>query len=412
MLHRREENLLQRCRLNFLGTIREFSSSQHYAFPMNREMAKPMELQDSGEEDYLRLALVPGVGSRILQELLQYFGSAEVVLRATLTELGQVDRVGPKVATAIREAAKSDDVHRVLEHCKGKGIRVVLPWHNDFPKMLKEIPSPPTVLFCRGEFQPQDALSIGIVGTRHATLYGRQVAESLSRGLSLAGMTIVSGLARGIDGVAHRAALDSGGRTIAFLGSCVDDVYPPEHQELAQRIVENGLLASETPPFSKPKSGVFPQRNRLISGLSVGVIIVEAAERSGALITATHAGEQGRDIFAVPGPITSRVSRGCNKLIRDGAILVQDAQDVIEHLGPLMEGAAVKPDQKVLNPRELLLNDQEKLVLQAIQTIPTDLDVVVQTCQLPVARVLSTISVLEIRGLVARSGGRSVMRKA
>jgi DNA processing protein len=194
------------------------------------------------------------------------------------------------------------------------------------------------------------------------------------------------------------------------LGSSVSDVYPVEHEPLADEIVLNGCVISETDPFSKPKAGVFPRRNRLISGMCLGVIIVEAAERSGALITATHAGEQGRDIFAVPGPVNSRMSQGCNRLIRDGAILIQDAQDVLEHLGPLFEAAQIAPDKVVRSPAELQLNEQEQSVLQAIEAIPSDLDAVIVRSGLAVSRVLSTVSALEMRGLIRRVGGRSVQR--
>jgi DNA processing protein len=201
-----------------------------------------------------------------------------------------------------------------------------------------------------------------------------------------------------------------GGRTIAFLGSSVTDIYPPEHEELANEVAQRGALISETHPFSKPKAGVFPQRNRLISGMSLGVVVVEAADRSGSLITASHAGEQGRDLFAIPGPVNSRMSRGCNRLIRDGAILVQDAQDILEHLGPLVDHAEISPDRVIHHPAELQLNPQEQQVLQAIEAIPTDLDQVIVRSGLAPSRTLSTISALEMRGIIRRTGARTVQR--
>jgi DNA processing protein len=205
--------------------------------------------------------------------------------------------------------------------------------------------------------------------------------------------------------------LNSGGRTIAVLGSSVSDIYPPEHRKLAERIAEQGLLLSETHPFAQPKAGVFPQRNRIISGISLAVVVVEAADRSGSLITASHAGEQGRDVFAVPGPATSRTSRGCNQLIRDGAVLIQDAQDVVEHLGPVAKSFPSSSGLEVKTPAELQLNDVEQAVLGAIESLPTDIDAVIARCGLPVPRVLSTLSVLELRGFILRSGGRSVARR-
>ena len=236
--------------------------------------------------DYLRLALVSGVGPRTLASLLEYFESPSEVLKATLSKLGEVERVGPKIATAIREASQSDFAANVIKKCEEQKVEILLPGDSGFPRLFQELADPPPVLFMRGKLERTDQLSVAIVGTRHPTLYGRQVAESISRGLANAGFTIVSGLARGIDAVAHRAALDVGGRTIALLGSFVTDVYPPEHESLAADVCAHGAVISETDPFAKPKAGVFPQRNRLISGLSLGVIVVEAAERSGALITA------------------------------------------------------------------------------------------------------------------------------
>jgi DNA processing protein len=360
--------------------------------------------------DYLRLALVYGVGPRLMASLLDYFESPTEVLAASRTQLNEVARVGPKLADAICNARYDDLVDRVLEHSENHGVRILIPEDDEFPSLLNEIAAPPLMLFIRGELAPEDQLSIGIVGTRHPTHYGRVVAEGLARSLSRAGLTIVSGLARGIDAYAHRATIETGGRTIAFLGSSVTDVYPAEHSELADEIAAHGAVISETDPFSKPKAGVFPQRNRLISGISLGVIVVEAAQRSGALITATHAGEQGRDIFAVPGPVNSRMSQGCNHLIRDGAILIQNAQDVLDHLGPLFESVHIAPDKVVRNPVELKLNEQEQLVLQAIESIPSDIDEVIVRCGLSVSRVLSTVSALEMRGLIRRVGGRSVQR--
>lgn len=360
---------------------------------------------------YLQLALVPGVGPVLLRSLLDFFGSAEAVLAASLEDLNQVPRVGPVLSDAIRQSSRTGHVDRILDHCEQHQIRILIPDDPDFPTLLSEIADPPTHLFVRGSFEPSDQLSIAIVGSRHATHYGKSIAEGLARSLGRAGLTVVSGLAKGIDAFAHRGALDAKCRTIAFLGSGLTDIYPPENTDLANQITESGAIVSETDPFSKPKPGVFPQRNRLISGMSLGVIVVEAAERSGALITATHAGEQGRDLFAIPGPVNSRMSRGCNQLIRDGAILVQDADDVLSHLGPLVQAANVAPDRVIHAAAELKLNEQEQQVLQAIDLTPTDMDQIAVRSGLPIARVLSTIGVLEMRKLIIRTGGRSVQRR-
>jgi DNA processing protein len=369
------------------------------------------EIADEDRYAYLQLALVPGLGPRIMRRLLERFGTASDVLRGTLSELGTVERVGPKLASGIHDARSNGLAQRVIDHCQEHEVDLIYPSDPRFPMLLRQIPGPPLLLFARGSFAKADALSIGMVGTRHATHYGRVMAERLARGLCSFGATVVSGLARGIDAVCHQAALDAGGRTIAVLGSSLSDVYPPEHKKLADRIAEQGLLLSETHPFAQPKAGVFPQRNRIISGMSLGVIVVEAADRSGSLITAAHAGEQGRDVFAVPGPVTSRTSRGCNQLIRDGAVLIQDAQDVIEHLGPLAHGVRSESGLEIRTPSEMQLNDMEQAVLRAIDSQPTDIDSVIVRCGLPVPRVLSTLSVLELRCLIVRTGGRSVARR-
>lgn len=363
------------------------------------------------QESFLRLALVDGVGIRTMRRLLGRFGSAKDVLKASLRDLGSVERVGPKTAMAIRETGGGTYAEEVLRLCKEQDIELLFPGDRRIPVLLNEISDPPLVLYLQGEFRPDDALSVGMVGTRQATAYGRYMAERLTRGLCGYGCTIVSGLARGIDGVCHRKALESGGRTIAVLGSSLTEVYPPEHKDLALLIRKQGALLSETPPLAKPKAGVFPQRNRIISGISLGVVVVEAAERSGSLITARHAGEQGRDVFAVPGQASSPTSRGSNRLIRDGALLVQDAEDIIEHLGPLSRSAQLAGGLIVQQPKELILNEIERGVLQVIDAMPTDIDLVVQRSRLAVSQVLSTLSVLELKGAIKRTGGRSYSRR-
>jgi DNA processing protein len=371
-------------------------------------------LEKAAAEDpdaFLRLSLVDGVGCRTLRRLVLRFGSAANVLKASLRDLGQVERIGPKIASGIRDPAVGEYAKTVQAICKENSIELLFPGDSRIPTLLTEISDPPLVLYLQGDFSPEDALSIGLVGTRHATAYGRYMAERLTRGLCGYGCTIVSGLARGIDGVCHRKALECGGRTIAVLGSSLTEIYPPEHSDLAKSIRSQGALISETPPLAKPKAGVFPQRNRIISGLSLGVVVVEAAERSGSLITARHAGEQGRDVFAVPGQASAPTSRGSNRLIRDGALLVQDAEDILEHIGPLSRSAKLSCGQIVQQPKELILNEIEQKVLQAIDVLPTDIDQVVQRSQLAVSQVLSTLSVLELKGAIKRTGGRSYGRR-
>jgi DNA processing protein len=265
-------------------------------------------------------------------------------------------------------------------------------------------------MYLRGELLERDALAVAIVGSRHATPYGLAQAERLAGSLARAGLSIISGLARGIDGAAHRGALAAGGRTVAVLGSGLAHVYPPEHADLAEEIARQGALLSESPPRFAPLAGVFPQRNRLISALALGVIVVEASDRSGALITARHALEQGRDVFAVPGRVDNRMSRGPHRLIRDGAKLIETAEDVLEELGPLVQATPAADGQVVHRPAELLLNETEQQVLQAVGGETTSVDVVIVATGLPAPQVLSTLTVLEMRRLVRRVGGFSFVR--
>lgn len=359
--------------------------------------------------DRLRLAMVPGVGPRIRQALLERFGSSQAVLAAAPEQLRGVAGVGPKIAGAIA-AADRIDVDREIDLCREHGIEILSEADDRYPRMLREIHDPPGVLFVRGSLRGEDAMAIAIVGTRHASPYGLQQAERLAGTLARYGLTIVSGLARGIDAAAHRGALAAGGRTLAVLASGVLNIYPPEHDKLAAEITRRGALLGESPPRAQPLAGAFPQRNRLISGLSLGVIVVEAGWRSGALITARHAMEQGREVFAVPGHVDSRTARGCHRLIRDGAKLVETADDVLEELGPLVEPTPHGHGQVVVHPAELQLNDLEQKVLAAVGGDPTPVDRIVAESGLSVPQVLSTLSVLEMRRLVRRLSGTNVVR--
>ena len=359
----------------------------------------------------MKLALVSGVGPLTRKALIDRFGSAQDVFDAPPSLLREVPGIGPKLCREIVEANRSIDVEAEFERCKRHGIEILTDTDSRYPRLLQEIPDPPGVLFLAGRVLPEDALAIAIVGTRHASHYGLRQAERLAGSLARCGLTIVSGLARGIDGAAHRAALAAGGRTIAVLAGGLADVYPPEHRELAEQVKENGALLSENPPGGIPSKGAFPRRNRLITGMSLGVIVVEAAERSGALISARHAMEQNREVFAVPGRVDTRVARGCHRLIRDGATLVESAEDVLDQLGPLVEGIEIADGRTMHHPAELQLNDREQKVLDAIPVEATNIDRIVTDSGLPVHRVMATISVLEMRHLVRRVEGNRLMRR-
>lgn len=369
------------------------------------------EQNDPEFEAALRLSLSSGVGPAKIRALENHFGSLSSALMAAPHQLRSVSGIGPKVAQTIVDANQLD-IQRELDHCRDFGIQILTRDHPDFPQLLAEIPDPPTLLFVMGEMLPCDELSVAIVGTRHATHYGKKQAERFAYELAKAGFTIVSGLARGIDAAAHRGALKAGGRTIAFLGGGVSRIYPPEHEELAKEVAEQGAVVSEAAPLVSPIAGAFPQRNRLITGMSLGVLIIEAAMRSGALISARMAMEQNREVFAIPGQIDNPVAQGVNSLIRDGATLVQSVDDVIEQLGPLRKPLKVSQEQTVIQPAELQLNEQEQAVLQHIELAPMSLDQLVARSKLPVQRVLSTLSILEMKRLIVRTNGTTVQRTA
>jgi DNA processing protein len=361
----------------------------------------------------LRLQMVQGIGPRIYGELVDRFGSAEAVLSASPSDIRSIPGVGAKLSNNI--ALASDiDIEPLLDCCQGHGITILQRGAEGYSKRLEEIYDPPAILFGKGTVLPCDELAIAIVGTRHASAYGIKVADQLARGLALAGLTIVSGLARGIDAAAHRGALAVGGRTIAVLGGGLLKMYPPEHQSLADEVSQSGAVLSESLPQQAPKSGSFPRRNRIVTGLSLGVIVVEAADRSGALISARLANEQGREVFSVPGRMTDRMSKGTNALIRDGATMVQSVDDVLEQLGPMPSAAKIETSSgeslTIRSPAELKLNEQETLVLQLVSEDATEIDWLIQHSELPAARVLSTVSVLEMRRLVRRVSGTAIVR--
>lgn len=368
------------------------------------------ETIDPEMRDWLCLSLVSGVGPRIVESLLEHFETATGVLDAPGSDLRRVPGVGKTISNAIKSARDEIDIDAQLATCRQHGIRLLTSRDDAYPRLLNEIPSSPMTLFLQGELKPCDAVAVAVVGSRHASRYGLQQTERLVGGLARAGVTVVSGLARGIDAAAHQAALKAGGRTLAVLAGGILNLYPPEHKELANDIIYQGALISEVPPHIAPTSNSFPQRNRIISGLTLGTIVVEAAYRSGALITAKHAMEQGREVFAVPGRIDSRLSQGCHGLIRDGAKLVQTVDDILEELGPLVEPTTNDDGAVIRHPAELQLNKTEQTVLQAIDVEPTLIDTVAQTTEIPIHRVLATISVLEMRRLIVRIGGNQVAR--
>ncbi len=356
------------------------------------------------------LAMLPKLGPRTLISLLEFFGDAQSVLKAEGPQLAQVPGVGPKLIHTIRTAHHHVDLEGVLAWCADNDSQIVVRGRDGYPDRLDDLPDAPPMLFVRGEVTDQDALSVAIVGTRHATHYGLKQAERFGYALARAGVTVVSGLARGIDTAAHEGALAAGGRTLAVLGSGLGQIYPGENKGLAAAIAADGAVISEYAPHAKPRGGMFPQRNRLIAGLSLATLVVEAPDRSGALITARLAGEQNREVLAVPGNVTNRASRGCNQLIRDGATLVQNIDDVLEALGPMRSSVTTTDGHEVRNASELQLNDVERKILGAIDAESTAIDAVIERSQLPAHQVIATISVLEMKRLIRRISGQFISR--
>ena len=379
----------------------------------------PIQNRDQQRDSALRLQMVPGIGPVIYGDLIEKFGSADKVLAASPAALREVQGIGSKLLSELVHANERIDVEPTLQDCKANDIDIIDRACPHYPELLSKIYDPPSLLFCKGAFAPEDQMSIAIVGTRHSSNYGDRMAAKLARSLSMAGLTIVSGMARGVDAAAHKAALECGGRTIAVLGGGLLKIYPPEHKTLFQEIAACGAVVSESLPNQAPRSGSFPRRNRIVTGLCLGVIVVEAGDRSGALISARLAMEQGREVFAVPGRIDSPMARGCHRLIRDGATLIESADDVFEQLGPLIEPMKIsksaannaKPvTETIRHPAELKLSEQEKRVLQCIATDPTAFDDIMEKTDLPAARILSTISVLEMRRLIRRLSSTSFVR--
>jgi DNA processing protein len=357
----------------------------------------------------LRLCLVDGVGPRLRQALLSRFETSQSVFDAAHTALLEVEGVGPKIAAAIVAARHTRRAEDELASCRELGIDLILRDDARYPQSLARICDAPGVLYCRGTLEARDELAVAIVGSRRCTVYGRQQAERLAGALARAGVTIVSGLARGIDAAAHRGALEAGGRTLAVMGTGLKNIYPPEHGELAAAVAKQGALLAEVPLETAPLPGLFPQRNRIIAGLSLGVVVVEASRASGALHTVRHSLEQGREVFAVPGRIDSLASEGCHDIIRDGATLVRHVDDILQGLGPLA-APVLSGDQPVHTARELLLDDQERRILNVVPVDPVHVDEILRDAGIEPSRALATLTVLEMRRLVRRLPGSQFCR--
>jgi DNA processing protein len=351
----------------------------------------------------LLLASVPGIGHSKLRALIQKFGSAEHVFRASLLQLTSTDGFEQKTAEKILDSSKRDEAFAedqiaLIRKYKTQFISL---WDPEFPENLKNIYDPPAYIYIRGTLEPADEYSVAIVGTREATPYGRHMAEVLSRELSLRGITTVSGLARGIDTIVHQASIRHGGRTLAVLGCGVDRIYPSENYKLAMEIIERGALISDYPMRTAPDAIHFPGRNRIISGLSLGTVIVEAPERSGALITAEYALEQNRELFAVPGNAVVPQAKGPNRLIRQGAKLVETVDDILSEL----ESRLIRFRTPPVSKPAVILPETEAKVFDCISTEPIHIDEISRQARMPVSETLSRLLNLEISGMVRQLAG-------
>jgi DNA processing protein len=361
--------------------------------------------------DLLQLTSVPGVGPQTCRALLDHFGSAERVLAARQAELSVVSGVGAKLAQKITRARLDYDAASDLALCRRLGVRLVARGDAEYPGALENIPDPPVLIYMKGKIEPRDELAIALVGSRRCTPYGARMAERLGAALARTGFTVVSGLARGVDAAAHRGAIGAGGRSIAVLANGLSTIYPPEHEDLARALALAGALISEMPMRQIPLPGLFTQRNRIISGIALGVVVVEATPRSGSLSTARHAVEQNREVFAVPGPADSLSSRGCHRLIRDGAKLVETVDDILEELGPLSREVRASADEPaVRHPAELALTDAERSLLGQLHDQPSGVDELIVRTGLTAAQVLATLSVLEVKRLAKRLAGHQFVR--
>jgi DNA processing protein len=352
---------------------------------------------------WVALNKVSGIGAVRMAALLAACGSAAAAWQASIHDLkaAGLDR---RALEHLLQARRELDVAAEWERIQQAGIDVITLQDDDYPANLRQIDAPPPLLYLRGTLQPSDIWAIGVVGTRRASAYGREVTHGLARDLACQGITVVSGLALGIDTVAHRAALEAAGRTIAVLGSGVDQIYPPENRGLAYKIMEQGALLSEYPLGTRPEAGNFPPRNRIISGLSKGVVIVEAGERSGALITARFAAEQGREVFAVPGSILHPGSAGCNALIQQGATPLLATQDILTQLN-LEQVATHRAVQAAVQA-----DPQEAHLLEFLGREPRHVDELVRDTALPAPTVSSLLAVMELKGLVRQVGNMSYVR--
>ena len=377
-------------------------------------------MDDPKLEARLKLALAGGLGPTLTQRLLDGFGDPVRAAAASVRELQSIEGIGVQRARKIHESLHAADVNREWELLQEHGATLVSIDDEEYPLLLKHISDPPPLLYVRGRIDRRDSVCLAVVGSRNCTAYGREQADRLSAACVQAGLTIASGGARGIDTAAHRAALRLGGRTIAVLGCGLGECYPPENYELFDQIARSGAVVSELPMTAPPLAENFPRRNRIISGLSLGVMVVEAAVRSGALITARLAAEDhNREVLAVPGRIDSQASGGCHKMIREGwAMLVTNAAEILDSLGETgqalragMSSDAPAEDEPNLTLETAGMTDDQQALLAVIPAEPVEIDVLSRDTGQAVGTIYGQLTVFELRGLIERLPGNRVRRR-
>jgi DNA processing protein len=369
-----------------------------------------MPTHDTDLLDLIALALVPGLGPRLTQALLSRFGTAAAVRQATANQLESVPHIGAKLANDFVTALRTADPQAELDRAVHYGVRLLPHWSPEFPERLKDLSDAPHLLFVRGTMVPADANAVAIVGSRKSTAYGQRTATKLAGGLARAGVTVVSGLALGIDGAAHRGAIEAGGRTLAVLAGGLSAIYPPEHVGLADAVATRGALITETPMRMEPQRGMFHSRNRLISGLARAVVIIEANDRSGALITARHAAEQGRDVFAVPANVDSSHSAGSLKLLREGAKLIRDVDDLLEDLDGLRTPIWPTPLPVAATPVPPALEAAQQRVWDFL-TERKHADEITRSLGLPAGELSKLLLTMEMKRLIRRAPGNMYERR-
>ena len=358
-------------------------------------------------DSWLTLLNVPGVGPTRFRTLVQRFGTPEAVLSASLNDLLSIPRMDRKTAEAIRTYRDDAWLDKQRMAIDGNQVQIISSLDADYPQPLAQIYDPAPLLFVKGALEAGDMHAIAIVGSRSSTTYGKLVTEKIAAGLVEHGITVVSGMARGIDSIAHKEAIAHGGRTIAVFGCGVDVVYPPEHVKLRESIIQHGAIISEFPMGTKPDAPNFPRRNRLISGLSLGVIVIEAGERSGALLTSGYALSQNREVFAVPGNVGAPKSQGTNRLIKQGAKLVESVEDVLEELQSVL---GKQPELPLATPIPEDLSPYEAAILEVLTREPKHIDKISAETNLAPSSALSALLMLELAGLVKQLSGKMFVR--